>query len=108
MKLYNLPLFKHVYYWHVLPKENMSPSVQHKENLQLFRDALSILNFVLGLTLISAFVFNWVMYFLYSPKTLYISLVVDAFILSVILLKRKRLRNMIIDYYHDRIKTACF
>jgi hypothetical protein len=108
MKLYNLPLFMHLYYWNVLPHENLSPSIKHEENFQLFRESLSTLNFVLGLALISAFVFNWIMYFLDSPKILYISLVVDVLIISVILLKRKRLRDMIIDYDDDRIKRACF
>jgi hypothetical protein len=108
MKLHNLPLFRHVYYWHALPKENISPSIQHKKNFQLFRESLSTLNFTLGLVLILALVFNWVMYFLDNPKVLYVSLFVEVLVFSVILLKRKRLRAMILDYDDDRIRRDCF
>lgn len=108
MKLYNLPLLKHVYYWHVLPKKNLSPSIEHRANFQLFRDALFTINFARLCIFALAGIVNITVAFTCDIKVLCTTLFVSVVAISIVLLKRKKLLAMISDYDDDRIKRSCF
>jgi hypothetical protein len=108
MKLYNLPLLKHVYYWHVLPKENLSPSIEHEANFQLFQDALFTINFVRQCIFALAIIVNITVAFTCDIKVLCLILSVSTIVVSVVLLKKQKLLAMISDYDDDRIRRACF
>jgi hypothetical protein len=108
MNLCNLPLFKRVYYWNVLPKNNLYPSDCREKNFKLFREALVTLNLVLMIAFISALVGNFTVCYFYSFKVVCSVLFVDTLIIAIILLKRKRLQDMCDDYDYDRRKMDCF
>lgn len=108
MKLWNLPLFKRVYPWHALPKENLSPCDLPEKNTKLFSEAYYFLNFMLVIAFLLTIIGIAIAGCFNIDNGFYIVIGVGSLVIATLYLKRKRLIDMNNEYFNWVLKRDCF